>query len=151
MRYATYAPSAETVEAERKWYVIDAEGLNLGRLATRIAILLRGKHKANFSPNLEMGDYVIVLNADKVQVTGHKPEQEFFYRHSQYPGGLRAISLKEMSRTHPGRVVELTVRGMLPHNRLGRKLIRNLHVYTGSAHPHIAQQPIPFDVPEARK
>ena len=151
MRYATYAPSADAIAAERKWYVIDAEGMNLGRLATRIAILLRGKHKANFSPNLEMGDYVIVLNADKVTVTGQKREEEFYYWHSQYPGGLRKISLKEMTRTHPERVVELTVRGMLPHNRLGRKIIRNLHVYTGSAHPHIAQTPITLDVPEARK
>lgn len=151
MRYATYAPSADAIAAERKWYVIDAEGMNLGRLATRIAVLLRGKHKADFSPNLEMGDYVIVLNADKVTVTGQKREEEFYYRHSQYPGGLRKISLKEMTRTHPERVVELTVKGMLPHNRLGRKIIRNLHVYTGTAHPHAAQTPITIDVPEARK
>ncbi len=149
MRYTSFSATPETIE--RQWYIIDATGLNLGRLATRIAVLLRGKHKPGYSPNMEMGDYVIVLNAGKVTTTGQKPEKDFFYRHSQYPGGFRQVSLREMSEKHPERVIEIAVKGMLPHNRLGRKIIRNLHVYNGTTHPHQAQQPTPFEVPEAKK
>ena len=149
MRYASYTPTIETVE--RTWYVVDATGLNLGRLATTIAAILRGKHKPTFSPHMDVGDCVIVLNAEKVTVTGRKMDEEFFYRHSLYPGGMTKVSLKEMTATHPERVLELTVKGMLPHNRLGRTMIKKLHVYAGSTHPHAAQMPVVLEVPEAKK
>ena len=149
MRYASYTPTVESVE--RKWYVIDATGLNLGRLATTVATLLRGKHKPTYSPHLDVGDCVIVLNAGKVTVTGNKLDEEFFYRHSLYPGGLTKVSLREMKQKHPERVIEIAVKGMLPKNRLGRQIIKQLHVYEGNTHPHAAQQPVVFEVPEAKK
>jgi len=149
MRYASYTPTIETVE--RTWYVVDATGLNLGRLATTIAAILRGKHKPTFSPHMDVGDCVIVLNAEKVTVTGRKMDEEFFYRHSLYPGGMTKVSLKEMTQTHPERVLELTIKGMLPHTRLGRTMIKKLHVYAGSTHPHAAQMPVVLEVPEAKK
>lgn len=149
MRYASYTPTVEAVE--RTWYVIDATGMNLGRLATTVATLLRGKHKPSYSPHLDVGDCVIVLNAGKVTVTGHKLDEEFFYRHSLYPGGLTKVSLREMQQKHPERVIEIAVKGMLPKNRLGRKIITQLHVYAGNTHPHTAQKPIVYDVPEAKK
>jgi large subunit ribosomal protein L13 len=149
MRFASYTPTVETVE--RTWYVIDATGLNLGRLATTVATLLRGKHKPTYSPHLDAGDCVIVLNAGKVTVTGNKLDEEFFYRHSLYPGGLTKVSLREMQQKHPERVIEIAVKGMLPKNRLGRQIIKQLHVYAGNTHPHSAQKPVPYEVTEAKK
>jgi large subunit ribosomal protein L13 len=149
MRFKTYTPTTETVE--RAWYVVDATDMNLGRLVSQIAHILRGKHKTTFAPHLDTGDYVIVLNAGKITVTGNKLDEEFYYRHSQYPGGFRATSMRDMLRTHPERVIEIAVKGMLPHNKLGRQMIKKLKVYTGNAHPHQAQNPQVLEVPEAKK
>ena len=131
--------STKPSEIERKWYVIDASDKILGRLATRAASLLMGKHKPIFSRNLDTGDFVVIINADKVRVTGNKAKQKLYYRHSGYPGGLKSISLEKMMQTNPTRVVEHAVRGMLPHNRLGAKIVKKLKVYTGDTHPHLAQ------------
>lgn len=149
MRYKTYTPTTETVE--RAWYVVDATNMNLGRLTSHIAHILRGKHKTMFAPHMDTGDYVIVLNAGKITVTGDKLDDEFYYRHSQYPGGFRQTSMRDMLRTHPERVIEIAVKGMLPHNRLGREMIKKLKVYTGNTHPHQAQQPLVLEIPEAQK
>ena len=138
--------SAKPQDIERKWFVVDAQGQTLGRLATRIATLLRGKHKPIYTPHMDCGDYVIVVNADKIQVTGHKLEQKTYYRHSGYPGGLRQVSLRRQLQVHPDRVIEAAVRGMLPHNRLGRKMFRKLKVYAGPTHPHEAQQPTALEL-----
>ena len=129
---------------ERRWYVVDATGQTLGRLATRIAHVLRGKHKPQYAPNLDVGDYVIVVNAAKVAVTGRKREQKVYYRHSGYPGGIRGVLLEDQLERHPDRVIEHAVRGMLPHNPLGRAIFKKLKVYGGPDHPHAAQQPEPF-------
>lgn len=129
-------------EVERQWYVVDAEGQTLGRLASRIAAVLRGKHKPIYSPSVDCGDYVIVLNADKIHVTGRRMDQKIYYRHSGYPGGLSEISLRDQLKKHPTRPVELAVKGMLPKNRLGRKMIKKLKVYAGTEHTHHAQKPI---------
>ena len=123
----------------RDWLVIDAADQILGRMAARIARLLRGKHKPTFSPHLEMGDYVIVVNAARVRVSGRKLRDKVYYRHSGYPGGLKSVTLGKLMATKPTRVIEMAVRGMLPHNRLGRKLFGNLKVYAGPNHPHEAQ------------
>ncbi len=131
-------------EIQRDWYVVDAADQNLGRLATRIAIVLRGKHKPTFTPGLDVGDFVIVINADKITVTGQKMTDKSYYRHSLHPGGLTTTSLGRMLETHPERVIEFAVRGMLPKNRLGRALFKKLKVYAGDAHPHAAQQPKPL-------
>ena len=139
MRFKTYTPTTETTE--RAWYVVDATDLNLGRLASQIAHILRGKHKTTFAPHTDVGDFVVVLNAGKVRVTGDKLDSEFYYRHSQYPGGFKQTSLRDMLARHPERVIEIAVKGMLPHNRLGHKMIKKLKVYTGNAHPHQAQNP----------
>ena len=149
MRFRTYTPTLETIE--REWFVVDATGMNLGRLASHIAHILRGKHKTIFAPHMDTGDYVIVLNAGKITVTGNKLDEEFFYRHSQYPGGFRQTSLRDMLRTHPERVIEAAVKGMLPHNRLGKQMYKKLKVYTGNTHPHQAQNPKVLEVPEAKK
>jgi len=133
-------------EIEREWFVVDAEGKTLGRLATEIARILRGKHKPNYSPAVDVGDYVIVLNAEKVRVTGRKLDQKFYYRHSGYPGGLREISLRNQLAKHPTRVIEHAVRGMLPKNPLGRRMLKKLKVYAGADHPHSAQQPRPLEL-----
>jgi len=129
---------------ERHWYVVDAEGMVLGRLATRIATVLRGKHKATFSPHVDGGDFVIVTNAEKVRVTGRKAEQKTYYRHTGYPGGMRRTLLHEMLEKHPDRVIRKAVWGMLPKGPLGRRQIRKLKVYAGAEHPHQAQQPDPL-------
>ena len=129
-------------EVERQWYVVDAEGQTLGRLASKIAAVLRGKHKPIYSPSVDCGDYVIVLNADKIHVTGRRMDQKKYYRHSGYPGGLSEISLRDQLKKYPTRPVELAVKGMLPKNRLGRKMIKKLKVYAGSEHNHHAQQPV---------
>lgn len=138
--------SAKSHEIERKWFVIDAQGQTLGRLATRVATVLRGKHKPIYTPHIDCGDYVIVVNADKINVTGQKLDQKMYYRHSGYPGGLKQVSLRRQLQTHPERVIEAAVRGMLPKNRLGRKMFKKLKVYDGPDHPHQAQQPGPLDV-----
>ncbi|MGQ9553825.1 MAG: 50S ribosomal protein L13 [Anaerolineae bacterium] len=144
----TYSPTPEDIE--RKWYVVDADGKTLGRLATEIATVLRGKNKPIFTPHADTGDFVIVVNAAKVQVTGRKLDQKIYYRHTMYPGGLRSISLREQLRTHPERVIQAAVRGMLPHNTLGRRLLGKLKVYAGSDHPHQAQKPEMLSSPSAR-
>lgn len=135
----TYALKAEDIE--RRWYVVDAEGQILGRLASEIAKILKGKHKPIYTPHMDTGDYVIVINAHKIKVTGRKMEQKFYYRHSGYPGGLKGISLAEQLEKHPTRVLEAAVRGMLPKNRLGRRMRKKLKVYAAPSHPHQAQQP----------
>ncbi len=128
-------------DIKREWYVVDARGKTLGRLASEIAKILRGKHKPIYVPHLDCGDHVIVVNAEKVWVTGKKLDQKFYHRHSGYPGGLKSISLRDQLQKHPTRVLEAAVRGMLPKNRLGRAMIKKLKVYAGSSHPHQAQQP----------
>ena len=133
----TYVPK----EVESKWYVIDAEGKTLGRLAAKIASILRGKHKPEYTPNQPVGDYVIVVNAAKVKLTGKKLEDKIYTRYSGYQGGLKRIPAGEMLKRHPERVIERAVKGMLPKNRLGRKLYKRLKVYAGPDHPHAAQKP----------
>jgi large subunit ribosomal protein L13 len=128
-------------EITRKWYVFDAEGKVLGRLASEIANILRGKRKVNFSPNLDMGDGVIVVNAEKVRLTGKKLEEKYYYRSSRYTDGLKSIRCDFLLKTQPEKVIELAVKGMLPHNRLGRNILQHLRVYRGPTHPHTAQNP----------
>ena len=130
----TYSTKASDIK--REWHIIDASDKVLGRLATQVASLLMGKHKPMYSPNLDTGDFVVVINAAKVQVTGNKMKQKLYYRHSGYPGGLKSISLEKMMQTHPTRVIEHAVKGMLPHNRLGAKMFKKLKVYAGDTHPH---------------
>jgi len=136
--------STKPSDINREWYLVDAEGQTLGRLASEIAKVLRGKHKPIYAPHLDTGDYVIVVNAEKVHVTGNKLDQKIYHRHSGYPGGLKSITLREQLKRHPSRVIRSAVKGMLPHNKLGRATIRKLKVYAGDAHPHQAQQPKPF-------
>lgn len=131
--------SVKAGEIERAWHVIDAEGETLGRLASRAATLLKGKHKPIYTPHLNVGDHVIIVNAAKVQLTGRKQEQKVYYRHTQYPGGLRKTPIDRMLQTRPERVVEHAIKGMLPHNVLGRDMYRKLKVYAGPQHPHQAQ------------
>ena len=133
--------TAKTAEIKRQWYVVDAQGQTLGRLASKIAPILKGKHKPTYTPHLDCGDYVIVINVDKVRVTGRKLDQKFYYRHTEYPGGLRSINLRDQLAQHPDRVLLSAVKGMLPKNRLGRQMIKKLKLYAGEAHPHQAQQP----------
>lgn len=133
---------------ERKWYVIDATGRRVGRLATEIAVLLRGKHKPEFTPHIDTGDFVIVVNAEKVVFTGKKLQGKLYYRHTGYPGGLKTTTAGDMLKKHPIRVMEMAVKGMLPHNRLGADLYRKLKVYAGPEHPHHAQQPVSWPVAE---
>lgn len=130
---------------ERGWYIIDAEGQTLGRLCTRIATVLRGKHKPTFAPHMDMGDYVVVINAEKVVLTGNKLDQKNYYRYSGYAGGLRSNTAREvLTGDYPERVIQAAVKGMLPKNRLARQVIKKLKVYGGAEHPHTAQQPQPF-------
>ncbi len=135
----TYTPKAG--EAQREWLVIDATDVVLGRLASHAAALLRGKHKATFAPHMDMGDFVIIVNAEKVALTGQKLQQKMAYRHSGYPGGLKAVAYSELLEKNPVRAVEKAVRGMLPKNSLGRQQLAKLKVYAGAEHPHAAQQP----------
>ena len=144
MERRTY--SAKPSEVQRSWYVVDAEGKTLGRLATAIAEKLRGKHKPTFTPHVDTGDFVIVVNAGKVRVTGNKDTQKVYYRHSNYPGGLKKTTLREMRDRHPERILERAVWGMLPKNRLGRQMIKKLKVYGGPDHPHAAQKAKPFEI-----
>ena len=133
-------------EIERDWYVVDAEGETLGRLASRIAPILKGKHKPIYTPHLDCGDFVIIVNAEKVRVTGRKLDQKLYHRHSGYPGGLKSISLRDQLDRYPERVLQAAIRGMLPKNKLGRRMIKKLKVYAGDAHPHEAQQPKPLEL-----
>lgn len=133
---------AKPQEIKRAWYIIDAAGRPLGKVATEAAKILRGKHKPEYTPHVDTGDHVIVLNAEKVVLTGRKAEQKFYYRHSGYPGGLKKINYATMLDKKPDRAVYLAVRGMLPHNRLGRAMLKKLRVYRNSQHPHQAQQPL---------
>ena len=146
MKQKSYVPKKADLDEPRPWHVIDADGQVLGRLATQAATLLRGKHKPTFTPFLDCGDHVVVINADKIVLTGRKPEQKFHYRHSGYPGGLKATKYARLMSEHPERVVQYAVQGMLPKNRLGRKLLKKLRVYAGSEHPHKAQSPEPFEL-----
>ncbi len=132
---------AKIADIKRNWYIIDAADKTLGRLATEVATLLRGKHKPEFTPHIDTGDFIIVINAEKVLLTGKKLKQKFYYRHSGYPGGLKAISCGDLMRKNPCKVIELAVKGMLPHNKLGRATFKKLKVYPGEEHPHAAQQP----------
>ena len=138
---AKITQSAREQDVQRDWYVVDAQGQTLGRLATQIATILRGKNKPSFTPHVDCGDYVVVVNAEKIHVTGQKMSQKKYYRHSGYPGGLKEVTLRDQLDKFPDRVVESAVRGMLPHNRLGRRMFKKLKVYKGSSHPHEAQQP----------
>lgn len=140
----TYAQKAS--EVQRDWHVVDATDHTLGRLATQIATLLRGKHKPTFSPYLDGGDFVVVINAEKVRVTGNKETQKMYYRHSGYPGGLKTTSYQRMMATHPERILRFAVKGMLPKNRLGRQQIKKLKIYAGGNHPHTAQMPKHYEV-----
>jgi len=128
-------------DIERQWYLVDAEGQTLGRLASRISTILKGKHKPIYSPHVDVGDYVVIINADKVHVTGRKMLQKIYHHHSGYPGGLKSINLRDLMQRHPTRAVEFAVKGMLPKNRLGRRMFKKLKVYAGSEHPHQAQVP----------
>ena len=137
---------ANSLDRERNWLLVDAEGQTLGRLATQIADALRGKRKPVYTPHVDTGDFVIVVNAAKVALSGSKLEQKHAYRHSGYPGGLRSVSYASLMESHPERAVEKAVRGMLPKNSLGRKTLRKLKVYAGPDHPHEAQQPKPYEI-----
>jgi large subunit ribosomal protein L13 len=133
----TYSPKAS--EVTHSWRLVDAEGQTLGRLATQIAMFLRGKHLPNFAEHMDLGDFVVVVNASRIRLTGNKAQQRLYYRHSTYPGGLKSVSLGEVLAKHPERVIKRTVRGMLPHTTLGRKMLSKLKVYAGAEHPHAAQ------------
>jgi large subunit ribosomal protein L13 len=133
-------------ELVRDWYVVDAEGKTLGRLASKVAQVLKGKHKPFYTPNCDTGDHVIIINADKVQVTGNKLSNKMYYRHSMYPGGLKSISLEDQLAQHPTRVLEAAVKGMLPKTKLGRAMIKKLKVYAAADHPHQAQNPKALDL-----
>jgi large subunit ribosomal protein L13 len=139
----TFSPKPEDIE--RSWFVVDASDLPLGRLASHVAAVLRGKHKPTFAPHVDGGDFVVVVNAEKVAVTGKKESEKQYYRHSGFPGGLRSGNLAQMRRTYPERIIEAAVRGMLPKNRLGRQTLRKLKVYAGPDHPHAAQNPTPLE------
>jgi large subunit ribosomal protein L13 len=138
--------SAREEDIERQWYVVDAQGKTLGRLSSEIARILRGKHKPIYTPHVDCGDYVVVINAEKVWTTGRKLDQKIYYRHSGYPGGLKEITLREQLGRFPERVIEHAVKGMLPKNRLGRRMFKKLKVYAGAEHPHAAQQPQPLEL-----
>lgn len=138
--------SVTPADIEKKWYVVDATDKVLGRLATEISRVLRGKHKPRYAPHLDTGDFVIVVNADKIRLTGRKVEQKTYFSHSGYPGGAKTVQLDKMLREHPERVVMKAVRGMLPHNRLGRSQLKKLKVYAGAEHPHKAQKPETLEV-----
>lgn len=140
----TFQPKANQVE--RTWYIIDAQDVVLGRLATQAATLLRGKHKPTFAPHVDTGDFVIIINAEKVSLSGGKLTDKFDYRHSGQPGGLTATSYADLLKNNPRRAIEKAVKGMLPHNRLGRQQITKLKVYAGPEHPHASQKPVPFNI-----
>ncbi|MEE9279724.1 MAG: 50S ribosomal protein L13 [Myxococcota bacterium] len=138
--------SARPQDVERAWFVLDAQDQVLGRVATRVATFLRGKHKAAFTPHVDGGDFVIVVNARRVKLTGRKLDQKTYYRHSGYPGGIRSVKARRLLETHPERVVEAAVKGMMPKGPLGRKMLRKLKVYAEAEHPHAAQKPQPLEI-----
>jgi len=138
----TYYPKAD--EIQRDWVLVDANGQTLGRLVTQISTVLLGKHKPSFTPGVEMGDYVVVVNAAHIKVTGNKLDDKMYYRHTGYPGGIKSTNLRELLAKNPERVIEKAVWGMLPHNRMGRNLMRKLRIYAGADHPHAAQEPKPI-------
>lgn len=138
--------SAREQDIQREWFVVDAQGQTLGRLATRVATVLRGKHKPNYTPHVDCGDHVIIVNAEKIHTTGQKLTQKKYYRHSGYPGGLKEITLRDQLQKFPDRVLESAIRGMLPKNTLGRRMFKKLKVYAGPDHPHQAQQPRPLEL-----
>lgn len=140
--------SAKTHEVKRDWYVIDASDKILGRLATEIARRLRGKHKAEYTPHVDTGDYIVVTNAEKVTVTGRKFKEKMYYHHTGFPGGIKSVSFDKLQAKNPARIIELAVKGMLPKNPLGREMYRKLKVYTGNEHPHTAQQPKQLEIEE---
>lgn len=145
----TYQPKA--TEIERAWHAIDADGVVLGRLASEVAQLLRGKHKPIWAPHVDCGDNVVIVNAARVEVTGSKRTDKRYWRHSGYPGGIRSRTFEEMIERHPDRVVRQAVKGMLPKNRLGRQMLKKLHVYAGPDHPHQGQRPQPFELKSSRR
>jgi large subunit ribosomal protein L13 len=149
VRVPTYSPKAS--EISRSWYVVDAEGLVLGRLATEVARVLRGKHKVVYTPHLDTGDHVVIINADKVVLTSGKAEKKIVYRHSGYPGGIRSQTFADLLQRKPEEAVRRSIRGMLPKNRLGRAQLKKLKVYAGPVHPHAAQQPQPLELDDARR
>lgn len=138
--------STRPQDVDRTWFVVDAEDKTLGRLATEIARRLRGKHKPEYTPHVDTGDYIVVVNAEKVRVTGNKFNDKMYYRHSGYPGGIKEMNFKDMQDRHPERIVEKAVKGMLPRNPLGRAMFKKLKVYSGAEHPHAAQQPQPLEI-----
>lgn len=138
--------SAKPETVKRDWYVVDAAGKTLGRLSTEIARRLRGKHKAEYTPHVDTGDYIVVINAEKISVTGNKAKDKVYYRHTGFPGGLKSMSFEKMIDHAPERVIELAVTGMMPKNPLGRAMLSKLKIYAGSSHPHAAQQPIQLDI-----
>lgn len=138
--------SAKPAEVQRSWYIVDAEGKTLGRMASRVAAILRGKHKPQYTPHVDTGDFVIIINAAKAVVTGNKAEDKLYYRHSQYPGGITEMNYNELMQKHPTRAINFAVKGMLPKNSLGRAMISKLKVYAGAEHPHAAQQPEVLEV-----
>ena len=144
MKIKTYTPKPEDIQ--REWFVIDAKDQTLGRLATQIAHILRGKHKPIFSPHMDVGDFVIVINCEKIRVTGNKLDDKRYYRHSGYPGGIRSVTLRQQLDRFPDRVIHTAVRGMLPKNKLGRQMIKKLKIYAGENHPHQAQKPKVFEL-----
>ena len=139
MTTKTFTPRAGDIE--RQWFVVDAEGKTLGRLASQIAHVLRGKHKPTYSPHMDLGDHIVVINAEKIRVTGRKADQKVYYRHTGYPGGLRTTTYEDMLGKHPERILRIAVKGMLPNNILGRQMFKKLRVYAGPEHEHAAQQP----------
>ena len=138
-RMKTYSIKAD--EIHKDWFVADAENKALGRLASKVAQILKGKHKPTYTPHMDMGDFVVVVNAEKIRVSGNKEMQKTYFSHSGYPGGTKEVDLYTMRRRYPERVIQNAVKGMLPHNRLGRQMMRNLKIYSGSDHPHSSQQP----------
>lgn len=144
MTNRTYSPRA--AEIERRWYVVDASGKTLGRLASQIAQILRGKHKPGYSPHMDMGDHIVVINAEKVRVTGRKAEQKVYHRHTGYPGGIRTTRYSQLMQKHPERILRMAIKGMLPGNVLGRNMFKKLRVYAGAEHRHIAQKPEVLDL-----
>ncbi|PRB84399.1 50S ribosomal protein L13 [Pseudomonas sp. MYb185] len=135
----TFSAKPETVK--RDWYVVDATGLTLGRLATEVASRLRGKHKPEYTPHVDTGDYIVIVNAEKIHVTGNKAQDKMYYSHSGFPGGIKSINFEKLNARAPERIIEIAVKGMLPKNPLGRAMYRKMKVYSGAAHPHTAQQP----------
>ena len=138
--------SAKKEEVTRQWYVVDAQDQTLGRLSTEIANRLRGKHKASFTPHVDTGDYVVVINADKVKVTGRKAQDKMYYHHTGFPGGIKSISFEKLQDKAPERIIEAAVKGMMPKNKLSRAMMSKLKIYAGSEHPHRAQQPVTLDI-----